>query len=188
MTRPTVEEIREELHRTEYRQRYHLTLRNTIFSLVVVSALAILVATLLLPVLRTYGSSMSPTLEDGEIVFSLRTEKVKRGDVIAFYYNNKILVKRVIGTSGDWIDIDRNGIVSVNGLPIDEPYISEPALGECTIKLPYQVPEGRIFVMGDHRALSVDSRSSEIGCVAGEQIVGKLEFRVWPVERIGKIS
>ena len=187
MERPTAEEVRGELERTEYKRRYRRALRDTAFTLVVVAAVAILVATLLLPVLRTYGGSMSPTLEDGNIVFSLKTANARQGDIIAFYYNNKILIKRVIGVSGDWIDIDPDGLVWVNGKALDESYISELALGECDITLPYQVPDGRVFVMGDHRAVSMDSRMSEIGCVAEEQIVGKLVFRVWPLGSFGPI-
>ena len=188
MERPTVKEVRGELKRTRYRRRYRHALRSTLFTLVVVSAVAILVATLLLPVLRTYGSSMSPTLEDGNIVFSLKTSNIQQGDIIAFYYNNKILIKRVIGNAGDWIDIDRSGQVWRNGTALQEPYITDLSLGECNIKLPYQVPEGRVFVMGDHRAVSVDSRSTEIGCIAEEQIVGKLLFRVWPLSCFGPLG
>ncbi|MBR4121709.1 MAG: signal peptidase I, partial [Erysipelotrichaceae bacterium] len=113
---------------------------------------------------------------------------VKRGDIIAFYYNNKILIKRVVGISGEWVDIDRNGVVTINGKLLDEPYVTDKALGECNIKLPYQVPENRVFVMGDHRSVSVDSRSAEIGCIPEEQIVGKLIFRVWPLKDIGPIE
>ena len=188
MERPTADQIRTELSRTERKRRFRTALKSTLFTLVVVSAVAILVATLLLPVLRTYGKSMTPTLYDGDIVFSIKTSQAERGDIIAFYYNNKILIKRVIAISGEWIDIDTNGAVFINGEALDEPYVFEPALGECNIKLPYQVPENRVFVMGDHRATSVDSRTIEIGCVAEEQIVGKLIFRVWPFASIGKIK
>lgn len=187
MEKPSAAEIRDELNRTEYGRRYRAAFRSTVFTLVVVAAVAILVATLLLPVLRTYGGSMSPTLEDGNIVFSVKTSDIQRGDIIAFYYNNKILIKRVIGISGEWIDMDMNGVVSVNGEVLEEPYVTEQALGECNIRLPYQVPEGRVFVMGDHRSVSVDSRTEEIGCIAEEQIVGKLLFRVWPLSGIGPI-
>lgn len=187
MQRPTTEQIREELNRTEYKRRYHTALRSTVYTLVVVAAVAILVATLLLPVLRTYGQSMAPTLDDGNIVFSVKTTNVERGDIIAFYYNNKILIKRVVATSGEWVDIDSDGVVMVNGEVLDEPYVTDPDIGDCNIKLPYQVPENRIFVMGDHRAVSVDSRTEEIGCIPEELIVGKLVFRVWPLSGIGPI-
>ena len=184
----TVDEIRRELDRTQYRRRFHAALRGTVFTLVVAAAIAILVATLLLPVLRTYGMSMSPTLQDGDLVVSVKTSSAERGDIIAFYYNNKILIKRVIALSGEWIDVDADGTVFINNVPLEEPYVSEPALGECTIKLPYQVPDNRLFVMGDHRATSVDSRSIEIGCVSEEQIVGKLVFKIWPLNDAGEIK
>lgn len=135
--------------------------------------------------LQIYGSSMTPTLQDGEIVFSVKTTNMDQGDIVAFYYNNKILVKRVIAGPGDWVDIAQDGNVSVNGTPMEEPYLEEKAFGDADIELPYQVPDGRIFVMGDHRATSVDSRHTAVGCVAEEQIVGKIAFRVWPMDRLG---
>ena len=138
-----------------------------------------------MPVLQIYGNSMTPTLQDGEIVFSLKTGEMKPGDIVAFYYNNKILVKRVIACPGDWVDIDENGTVYVNDLPLEEPYLSEKAHGEPDIELPYQVPDGRFFVLGDHRATSVDSRHTAVGCVAEEQVVGKIVFRAWPLEQLG---
>lgn len=152
------------------------------------AAIAVLVATLWLPVLQIYGSSMTPALQDGEIVFTVKTSDFGPGDVIAFYYNNKILVKRVICDPGDWINIDEDGTVYVNDEKLDEPYLTEKALGECNIEMPYQVPDGRYFVMGDHRSTSVDSRSTSVGCVADEQIVGKIIFRIWPFDRIGTVS
>ena len=144
-----------------------------------------LVATLWLPVLQIYGSSMVPTLYDGDIVVSWKSSNFSTGDVVAFYYNNRILVKRFIAGPGDWVDIDRDGTVYVNEQEIDEPYVAEKALGECDIDLPYQVPETKIFVMGDNRGVSVDSRSRSIGCVAYEDIVGRLVFRVWPLQAFG---
>jgi signal peptidase I len=138
-----------------------------------------------MPVLQIYGTSMTPTLEDGEIVILNKGAKTSTGDIVAFYYNNKILVKRVIANAGDWVEIDEEGTVSVNGQVLEEPYVTEKALGECDIEFPYQVPEERVFVLGDHRSVSVDSRSAQVGCVAQEQIVGKLVFRVWPFQRLG---
>lgn len=161
---------------------------STVSILLVVTAAAVLVSNLLLPILRIYGSSMTPTLIDGDIVTAVRNGSYERGDVIAFYYNNKILVKRVIGLPGEWVDIDGQGNVSIDGEPIDEPYLDEKTMGECDIELPYQVPDGRYFVMGDRRSVSSDSRNSAVGCVSEEQIVGKLFFRIWPLNELGTIT
>ncbi len=185
---PSSEELEKELNRVKYRRRYHVTLRSTVYTLITVAAIAILIATLWLPVLQIYGSSMLPTLNEGDIVVSLKGADFHTGDVLSFYYNNKILVKRIIAGPGDWVDIDEFGTVYVNGEEIDEPYLTEKALGECDLALPYQIPDGRYFVMGDHRATSVDSRSTIVGCVAEEQIVGKIVFRVWPLDRFGKVK
>ena len=185
--RPTTKEFEQELYRVRYRNRYGAVMKSTLYTLITVAAIAILVATLWLPVLQIYGSSMTPTLADGEIVFSVKTGKMERGDIIAFYYNNKILVKRVIALSGEWITVEEDGSVVVGNYRLDEPYLSEKALGECDLEFPYQVPDGKIFVMGDHRATSLDSRSSTIGCVSEEQVVGRLLFRVWPLKSFGGI-
>ena len=182
------EGIEQELKRIRYKERYRKTMENTISMLITVAAIAVLVATLALPVLQIYGSSMTPSLSDGEIVVSVKTAEFEKEDIVAFYYNNKILVKRVIARAGEWVEIDQDGLVYVNGELIEEPYITDPALGECDIQMPYQVPEGRIFVMGDHRAVSVDSRSQTVGCVAEEQVVGKLVFRIWPLNQFGKLN
>ena len=187
VTLPSTEQIKTELDRTQYRSRYSKVLRSTIYSLIVVAAIAILVATLWLPVLQIYGTSMEPTLYEGNIVLSVKGGDFKTGDIVAFYYNNKILVKRVIGNPGDWIDIDRDGLIYVNNVLLDEPYVDEFAIGDCNIKLPYQVPDGRLFVMGDHRSTSVDSRNSTVGCIAEEQIVGRLVFRVWPITALSPL-
>lgn len=184
---PELSELEAELERVRYRTRYGRTLRSTVYSLIIVAAVAVLVATLWMPVLRTYGESMTPTLHEGDILVTVKTDDFREGDIVAFYYNNKILVKRVIASSGDWVDIDDEGNVYVNSEPLYEPYIAEPAIGDCNIQLPYQVPDGRIFVMGDHRATSIDSRNESVGCVAQEQIVGKIVFRVWPFKTIGNI-
>lgn len=184
---PTVAQLEQELKRENYRRRYNRVLSSTIYTLVTVAAVAVLVATLFLPVVRIYGTSMTPTMTDGDIVVSVKQGSFELGDIIAFWFNNKILVKRVIALPGEWVDIDEDGNVSVNGEPLDEPYLTEKALGECDIELPYQVPDGRIFVMGDHRSTSSDSRNSAVGCVAEEQIVGKLVFRVWPFENFGSL-
>lgn len=184
---PTTEQLGEELKRVKLRRRYFYVFRNTIYMLITVSAVAVLIATLFLPVLQIYGSSMTPTLKDGEIVLSLKGADFKQGDIIAFYYNNKILVKRVIAVSGQLVDIDDRGNVAVNGEWIDEPYLTDKAMGECDLTFPYQVPDGRCFVMGDHRSTSIDSRSSTIGCISEEEIVGKIVFSVWPLSSFGKV-
>ena len=188
MKRPTVEELEGELRRVRYRSRYQTVLKSTVYALITVAAVAVLVATLWLPVLRTYGSSMTPTLYDGEIIFSVKTSRLEVGDIVAFYYNNKILVKRVIAEPGDWVDIDEDGTVYVNEKELVEPYVSEKAFGETNIELPYQVPDGKVFVMGDHRATSVDSRNTAVGCITEEQLIGKILFRIWPLKHAGFVK
>lgn len=185
---PEIDELETELKRVRYRRQYFSALRSTVYTLITVAAVAVLVATLWLPVLQIYGTSMAPTLTNGNIVVSVKGNDFQPGDVIAFYYNNKILVKRVIAVPGDWMDIDEKGTVYVNNQELQEPYLEEKALGDCNIQLPYQVPENRIFVMGDHRSVSVDSRNTAVGCVAEEQIVGKIIFCIWPLNEFGKIS
>lgn len=181
---PSSELLEKELKRVRYKENYGKTFRSTVYALITVAAAAILIATLIMPVLQIYGTSMAPTLSDGDIIVAIKGSDFENGDLIAFYYNNKILVKRVIAQSGEWVDIDKNGNVKVNGVPLEEPYISDKALGECDIELPYQVPEGRIFVMGDHRSISVDSRNTALGCVADEQVVGRLLCRIWPLSEL----
>lgn len=180
-------QLQKELERKDYHRKYIRKLRSTISILIVVAAIAILIATVFLPVLQIYGRSMTPTVSAGDMVVSLKKSKCKKGDIIAFYYNNKILVKRVIATSGQWVDINEAGDVTIDGNKLDEPYVKQKALGHCDIKLPYQVPEGKVFVMGDHRSVSVDSRKSSVGCVGKDQIVGKLVFRVWPLKKLGPV-
>lgn len=185
---PSVEQLEGELHRERYRKSYSRVLRSTVFTLVVVAAAAILVAMLILPVLQISGSSMTPSMDDGDVVVTMKGSDFERGSVIAFYYNNKILVKRVIAFPGEWVNLDENGNVFVNDKLLSEPYIDEKALGDCNIELPYQVPDGKIFVMGDHRATSADSRNTAVGCVTEEQIVGRVMLRVWPFDRFGMIE
>ena len=182
---PDVASLEAELHREKYRKRYRRILRSTIYTLITVAAAAVLVATLLLPVLQITGTSMTPTINAGEIVISLKGSKFQRGDLVAMYYSNKLLVKRVIAFPGEWINIDEDGNVYINEEPLDEPYLTEKSLGDCDIELPYQIPDDHYFVMGDHRSVSADSRSSVIGSIPSEDIVGRIVFRVWPMEVFG---
>ena len=184
---PAVERLEAELKREKYRQKYRNVLRSTVYTLLVVAAAAVLIATLWLPVLQIYGESMTPTLYDGDVVISWKSSDFSTGDVVAFYYNNRILVKRVIAGPGDWVDIDQDGTVYVNKQEIVEPYVVEKAFGQCDIELPYQVPETKVFVMGDHRSVSVDSRNTALGCVSYDQIVGRLIVRVWPFDVLGLV-
>lgn len=186
--RPSSQQLEAELKRVRYNNRYRSVLKSTVYTLVTVAAAAVLVATLWLPVLQIFGSSMTPTLNDGEIIFSLKTNDLDQGDIVAFYYNNSILVKRVIAGPGDWVNMDKDGTVYVNSQQLDEPYLTEKAYGETNIELPYQVPDGKIFVMGDHRSTSVDSRNTAVGCITQEQIVGKILFRIWPLKDIGRVE
>lgn len=184
---PTIEQLEAELGREKYRWRFRRVMRNTIYALVTVAAAAVLVATLWMPVLQISGNSMTPTLTGGEVVVSLKGASFQPGDIVAFYYDNKILVKRVIALPGDWVDINEEGTVFVNEQELNEPYLVEKALGDCNIELPYQVPESKVFVMGDHRSVSVDSRNTALGCVSYDQMVGKLIFRVWPLSALGVV-
>ena len=179
---PSVDLLEGELKRTRYNARYRRTLRTTIFSLLLVAAVAVIIAVLLLPVLQISSGSMENTLVDGDMVISLNNGKYKTGDIIGFYYNNVGLIKRVIATSGDWVDIAEDGTVTVNGVVLDEPYVEEKALGDCNIKLPYQVPQGKCFVLGDNRVESIDSRNTAVGCISNDVVVGRLLARIWPLK------
>lgn len=178
---PTTEQLERELKRLRADARFRKALRSTVGSLIVAAAVAVIISTMLLPVLRVTGSSMTPTLQNDEVLLCSKLSEVRRGDIIAFYYNNKVLLKRVIALSGDVVNVTEDGTVYLNGEPLDEPYISEAARGECDITLPYQVPENRVFVMGDHRAVSIDSRSTAVGCVAEENVIGKVFVRILPL-------
>lgn len=187
-TMPSVEAVQAELARVKYKERYKSTFRSTIYVLIVVAAVTILIATTFMPVFRTYGDSMTPTLSEGDIVLALKGNNFDTGDVVGLYVGNKLLIKRVIAGPGQWIDINEDGDISIDGKKQDEPYVTEKALGDCNIELPFQVPDGRYFVMGDHRSTSLDSRNTAVGCIADEQIVGRIFFRVWPFSEFGAVK
>lgn len=183
-----VSQLERELHREKHKRKYRTVLRSTAYTLVVVAALAVLAAVLWMPVLRIYGTSMTPTLSEGQIVVSVKGSHFEHGDVVGVYYGSKLLVKRCIATAGEWVDIDDDGNVYVNSQLLDEPYLTEKAFGECDLKLPYQVPENAIFVMGDHRATSIDSRSKSVGCIDNEDVVGRIILRIWPLDSIKPVG
>ena len=185
---PTVEQVETAISKEKYTRKYKKVLKSTVSSLIVVAAIAVLIATLALPVLQIQGSSMEPTLNDEEIVVLLKTPRLKRGQLCCFSYQNKLLIKRIIGIPGDTVNIDQEGYVYVNGSLLDEPYILDRALGECDITFPVNVKDNHYFILGDHRSTSIDSRSTVVGQVSGEQIVGKIFYRIWPFENLGSIE
>lgn len=178
-TLPSVEQVESELKNIGYKKKFRSTMLSTISILIVVAAVAVLVSTLFFPVVQVAGSSMEPSLKEGDILVLIKSDKVEYGDMCCVSWQNKTLLKRVIGLSGDVIDMDDDGNVHVNGKLLDEPYVENKALGNCEIEFPYQVPENEFFILGDQRESSVDSRSSAIGCVGSDQIIGRVLFRVW---------
>ena len=185
---PTAEQIETAILKEKYTRKYKKVLKSTMSSLIVVAAIAVLIATLALPVLQIQGSSMEPTLNDEEIVVLLKTSRLKRGELCCFSYQNKLLIKRVIGVPGDRISMDQEGYVYLNGEKIDEPYILDRALGECDITFPVNIHDNHYFILGDHRSTSIDSRSSVVGLVTDEQIVGRIFFKIWPFSSWGAIE
>ena len=181
---PTKKQIETERKRYRRQKAYNKALSGTVYVLTIVAAVAVLIATLVLPVLQIEGTSMEPTLYNGDIVLLMKTNRFDRGDLCGFTWNNKLLIKRVIGVPGDWIEIDTDGTVYLNGEKLDEPYVEQKALGECDLEFPYQVPQEQYFVIGDMRESSIDSRNTVIGCIPKDQIVGKVFFRVWPFSRL----
>ena len=181
---PTKKQVETERKRYRRKKAYHKALRGTVYVLTIVAAVAVLIATLILPVLQIEGTSMEPTLSNGDIVLLTKTTRFNRGDLCGFTWNNKLLIKRVIGTPGDWIEIDTDGTIYLNGELLEEPYVEQPAFGECDLEFPFQVPQEQYFVVGDMRESSIDSRNSLIGCIPKDQIVGKVFFRVWPFNRL----
>lgn len=187
-TTPDIALLEAELRRVRKKNRFARILRNTVNTLAVVAAVSVLVATLLTPVLEIRGYSMSPTLHHGQYVLSVKGAAFQRGDLVSFYIGNSLLVKRVIALPGDWVDIKADGTVLVNGVELEEPYLKEKSFGKCDLELPYQVPENKYFLMGDDREISMDSRSSTIGCVAKDHIVGKIVLCIWPLEDFGLVQ
>ena len=185
---PTIDQLKTELGREKYKRRYRSVFRSTIYTLIVVAAAAVLLATVWMPVLQIYGGSMSPMLSEGDIVLAIKGSDIKNGELAAFYIGNKILVKRCIALPGQTVEIDEDGNVTVDGEPVDEPYLTEKALGDCNIEFPYQVPDNRYFFLGDRRTTSVDSRNTAVGCISEEQLIGKIIFRVWPLSGFGAMK
>jgi signal peptidase I len=181
---PSKEQVETERKRYRRQKAYNKALRGTVYVLTIVAAVAVLISTLILPVLQIEGTSMEPTLTNGDIVLLMKTTRFERGELCGFTWNNKLLIKRVIGVPGDWIEIDTDGTIYLNGEKLDEPYVERKALGECDLEFPYQVPPDQYFVMGDMRESSIDSRNTLIGCVPKDQIVGKVFFRIWPFQSI----
>lgn len=183
-----INQLEEEIRKENERKKFRQTLKSTVFALITVAALAVIVSTYWMPVLKIYGSSMTPSLREGDVVLSIKSSKYKTGDIVGLHYGNKLLVKRIIAGPGDVVDIDYKGNVCVNGLKLEEKYIKDKTYGEVSIELPYQVPENRWFVLGDHRSTSIDSRNHLVGSISDEQVVGRLVFRAWPLDSLGRVK
>ena len=180
--------LEKELRNVHLKNSFHQALQRTLYLLLVVAAVVVIISVLFLPIIHISGASMSDTLEDGDLVVAINNHKFQTGDVVGFNFNNEVLIKRVIATAGDWVDLDVAGNVYVNGRLLDEPYVTEKSIGECNIILPYQVPDGKCFVLGDHRATSIDSRNRSVGCIPDSKVVGRLLLRIWPLEAFGRVE
>lgn len=183
----STEQIEAELKKENYKHRYRMTIRSTISILLIVCAVSMLIATFSLPVMKIYGTSMEPTLKEGQIVVSVKDKSIKQGDVVGIYYGNKVLIKRCIATSGQWVKVDKNGDVYVDDMLLTEPYVSEKVKGDCSVEFPMEVPDGNLFLMGDKRSIAMDSRNQAIGCMSSDDTVGRIIFRIWPLSEFGKI-
>lgn len=188
LLQPTVEQVKEEIKRVNYQRKFQRMVLNSLYTLVVVAAFSILLSTAFLPVLKIYGSSMTPTICEGEIVVVLKGTEFQQGDIVGLWYGNKLLVKRIIACPGQWVNIDPQGNVYVDELLLEEPYLQEKQLGDCNIEMPCQIQEDRFFVLGDHRSISQDSRNTVVGNIPKDQISGKVVFRIWPFEKFGTIK
>ena len=184
----SIEDIENELKRETYKTKYNKILRSTIYTLIIVVAVATIIVSLVMPVVEISSSSMTPILNEGDIVMSIKTKNLKQGDIIAFYHGNKILIKRVIASSSDWVYIDEEGTVSVNGTVLEEKYVQNKMLGDISVELPLQVQDGKWFVLSDKRDTIIDSRNNDVGCISNDDIIGKIIFRVWPLKKIGSVN
>ena len=179
---PSLTEIQDEMHRVKSQDKFDRALWSTFGTVLVVVAVAVLVASIFLPVLRVTGTSMVPNFEPGDVLVAFKTNKFDTGDICTFYYNSKLIVKRVIAVGGDTVDINEDGRVSVNGKMLEEPYVKNFALGLSDVEFPFEVPSGQLFLLGDNRGTSVDSRSAEFGCINAEEVLGKVFLRSWPID------
>ncbi len=188
MKKLSINDIENELKRETYKTKYNRILRSTIYGLIIVISCATIIASLLMPVVEISGDSMSPLLNEGEIVLTVKTKNIKKGDIIAFYHGNKILIKRVIASPSDWVYMNDDGTVFVNGKEINESYIKNKTLGDITIEFPLQVQDNKWFVLSDKRDLIIDSRNSDIGLISNDDLIGKIIFRIWPLKKIGSVN